>query len=53
MRSKDLKGVLGLEMSRAWGCKFKVSDKTKGASCRELLPARSCFQHLVWVLGWV
>ena len=28
--SKDLKGVLGLEVSRAWGAWFKVSDKTKG-----------------------
>ena len=34
MCSKDLKGVLGLEMSRAWGPWFNVSDKRASAeSC--------------------
>ena len=34
MCSKDLKGVLGLEISRAWGPWFNVSDKRASAeSC--------------------
>ena len=34
-------GQRWVEHGGAW---FKVSDKTKGASCRELFPARSCLQ---------
>ena len=34
--SKELKGVVGPEMSRAWGWLFKVHDKTRGLLQRAL-----------------
>ena len=40
---QDLKGMLGPEACRAWGARFKASDKAKGVSCRELFPKKSPF----------
>ena len=38
-----MKGVLGPEMSRAWGAWFQVSDKTKGRLLQRTLSHRDFF----------
>lgn len=53
---KDLKGVLGLEMRRAWGAWFKVRDKTQGPPAKSsfLLKATSTFSDALpgeWAKG--
>ena len=54
--SKDLKGVLGLEMSWAWGvaglkARYSIAlvkGQEPGISCRELLPAVSCLKKAAY-----